>query len=174
MAALISSQRYTAEVRRLCADAVPSGVVVAPEPGAAVEHDFLLLRPHRSSHDALSPQVRRVGDHDLLVRFRNRDEQLVFEFWTNSFTGTPTSDDRSVDLLERYCAEQFPGTLRRFRTRIRRAVPSAMRVPSWTYVCCSDAEKSAADGTRMADVTVTCTQGGDVLAQAWATYALPD
>ncbi|MFV9453778.1 hypothetical protein ACNJ7E_09950 [Rhodococcus sp. NM-2] len=168
MAALISSQRYTAEVRRLCADAVPSGVVVAPEPGSAVEHDFLLLRPHRSSHDALSPQVRRVGDHDLLVRFRNRDEQLVFEFWTNSFTGTPTSDDRSVDLLERYCAEQFPGTLRRFRTRIRRAVPSAADFSAslqQTYV---------QDGTRMVDVTVTCTQGGDVLAQAWATYALPD
>jgi len=168
MAALISSQRYTAEVRRLCADAVPSGVVVAPEPGTAVEQDFLLLRPHRSSHDALSPQVRRVGDHDLLVRFRNRDEQLVFEFWTNSFTGTPTSDDRSVDLLERYCAEQFPGTLRRFRTRIRRAVPSAADFSAslqQTYV---------QDGTRMVDVTVTCTQGGDVLAQAWATYALPD
>lgn len=168
MAALISSQRYTAEVRRLCADAVPSGVVVAPEPGAAVEHDFLLLRPHRTSDDALSPQVRRVGDHDLLVRFRNRDEQLVFEFWTNSFTGTPTSDDRSVDLLERYCAEQFPGALRRFRTRIRRAVPSGADFTSslqQTYV---------QDGTRMADVTVTCTQGGDVLAQAWATYALPD
>jgi len=168
MAALISSQRYTAEVRRLCADAVPSGVGVAPEPGSAVEHDFLLLRPHRSSHDALSPQVRRVGDHDLLVRFRNRDEQLVFESWTNSFTGTPTSDDRSVDLLERYCAEQFPGTLRRFRTRIRRAVPSAADFSAslqQTYV---------QDGTRMVDVTVTCTQGGDVLAQAWATYALPD
>ena len=168
MAALISSQRYTAEVRRLCADAVPSGVVVAPEPGAAVEHDFLLLRPHRTSDDALSPQVRRVGDHDLLVRFRNRDEQLVFEFWTNSFTGTPTSDDRSVDLLERYCAEQFPGTLRRFRTRIRRAVPSAADFSAslqQTYV---------QDGVRMTDVTVTCTLDGDVLARAWATYALPD
>ena len=167
MAALISSQPCTAEVRRLCADAVPSGVVVAPEPEAAVEQDFLLLRPHRTSDDALSAQVRKVGDHDLLVRFRNRDEQLVFEFWTNSFTGTVTPDDQTVDLLERYCAEQFPGTLRRFRTRIRRAVPSAADFSAslqQTYV---------QDGTRMADVTVTCTQGGDVLAQAWATYALP-
>ncbi|MFC9761317.1 hypothetical protein [Rhodococcus jostii] len=168
MAALISSQPYTAEVRRLCADAVQSGVVVAPEPGAAVEQDFLLLRPHRTSDDALSAQVRRVGDHDLLVRFRNRDEQLVFEFWTNSFTGTLTPDDQSVDLLERYCAEQFPGALRRFRTRIRQAVPSAADFTSslqQTYV---------QDGTRMADVTVVCTRDGDVLAQAWATYALPD
>ncbi|UOT03128.1 hypothetical protein MPY17_29900 [Rhodococcus opacus] len=168
MAALISSQPCTAEVRRLCADAVPGGVVVAPEPGAAVEQDFLLLRPHRTSDDALSAQVRRVGDHDLLVRFRNRDEQLVFEFWTNSFTGTVTPDDQTVDLLERYCAEQFPGALRRFRTRIRRAVPSGAGFTSslrQTYV---------QDGTRMADVAVTCTWDGDVLAQAWATYALPD
>ena len=108
MAALISSQPCTAEVRRLCADAVPSGVVVAPEPGAAVEQDFLLLRPHRTSDDALSAQVRKVGDHDLLVRFRNRDEQLVFEFWTNSFTGTVTPDDQSVDLLERYLRRAVP------------------------------------------------------------------
>ncbi|WP_370182484.1 hypothetical protein [Rhodococcus wratislaviensis] len=168
MAALISSQSYTAEIRRLCADAVPSGVVVAPEPGTAVEQDFFLLRPHRTSDDVLSAHVRRVGDHDLLVRFRNRDEQLVFEFWTNSFTGTVTPDDQAVDLMERYCAEQFPGALRRFRTRIRRAVPSGADFSSslqQTYV---------QDGARMADVTVTCTLDGEVLAQAWATYALPD
>ncbi len=30
------------------------------------------------------------------------------------------------------------------------------------------------DGVRMTDVTVTCTLDGDVLARAWATYALPD
>ncbi len=135
MAALISSQTqaHTAEIRRLCADAVPSGMDVAPEMGAAVEQDFLMLRPHRTSHDALSAQVRRVDDHDLLVRFRNRDEQLVFEFWTNSFTRTVTPEDQSVDLLVRYCAEQFPGTLRRFRTRIRRPVRSP--VPTSPLPC---------------------------------------
>ncbi|PBC48488.1 hypothetical protein CJ179_16880 [Rhodococcus sp. ACS1] len=168
MAALIFSQPHTAEIRRLCADAVPSGVIVAPQPGAAVEQDFLLLRPRRTPDDALTAQVRRVGDHDLLVRFHNRDEQLVFEFWTNSFTGAATPDDRSADLLERHCAEQFPGTLRRFRTRIRRAVPSDADFTSslqQTYV---------QDGVRMTDVTVTCTLDGDVLARAWATYAQPD
>ena len=167
MAALISSQPCTAEIRRLCADAVPDGVVVAPEPGAAVEQDFLLLRPHPTADDALFAQVCRADDHDLLIRFRNRDEQLVFEFWTNSFTGAATPDDRSADLLERHCAEQFPGDLRRFRTRIRRAVPAEADFTSslqQTYV---------QDGVRMTDVTVTCTLDGDVLARAWATYALP-
>ena len=167
MATLISSQPCTAEIRRLCADAVPDGVVVAPEPGAAVEQDYLLLRPQRTD-DALFPQIHRVDDHDLLIRFRNRDEQVVFEFWTNSFTGAATRDDRSADLLERHCAEQFPGDLRRFRTRIRRAVPSAAEFTSslqQTYV---------QDGVRMTDVTVTCSLDGDVLARAWATYALPD
>ncbi|MEN0137047.1 MAG: hypothetical protein AAGC80_18000 [Rhodococcus sp. (in: high G+C Gram-positive bacteria)] len=165
MAALISSQPRTAEIRRLCADAVPAGVAVAPEPGAAVEQDFLLLRPRT---DDLSPVVRRMGDHDLLIRFLNRDEQVVFEFWTNSFTGAVAPEDRSVDLLERHGAEQFPGTLRRFRTRIRRSVPSDAVFTSslqQTYV---------QDGVRMADVTVTCTVDGDVVARAWATYALPD
>ncbi|TQC46931.1 hypothetical protein EEB14_23340 [Rhodococcus sp. WS4] len=166
MAALISSQPYAAEIRRLCADAVPNGVAVTPEPGTAVEQDLLLLRP-RTDPD-LSPQVRRVGDHDLLVQFRNRDEQLVYEFWTNSFTGTVTPEDRSVDLLEQHAAEQFPGTLRRFRTRIRRAVPSGAVFSS------SLQQTYLQDGARMADVTITCTRGGDVLAQAWATYALPD
>lgn len=168
MAALISSQPCTAEIRRLCADAVPDGVFVAPEPGAAVEQDFLLLRPHPIADAALFPQVHRVDDHDLLIRFRNRDEQLVFEFWTNNFTGAATQDDRSADLLERHCAGQFPGDLRRFRTRIRRAVPSVADFTSslqQTYV---------QDGVRTTDVTVTCTLDGDVLARAWATYALPD
>jgi hypothetical protein len=166
MAALISSQPYAAEIRRLCADAVPNGVAVAPEPGTAVEQDLLLLRP-RTSPD-LSPQVQRVGEHDLLVQFRNRDEQLVYEFWTNSFTGTVTPEDRSVDLLERHGAEHFPGILRRFRTRIRRSVPSGADLSSalqQTYI---------QDGVRMADVTITCTLDGAVLAQAWATYELLD
>ncbi|BAH50465.1 hypothetical protein [Rhodococcus opacus] len=165
MAALISSQPCTAEIRRLCADAVPAGVVVAPEPGAAVEQDLLLLRPTTAD---LSPVVRRVGDHDLLVQFRNRDEQLVYEFWTNSFPGTAAPEDRSADLLERHCAGQFPGDLRRFRTRIRLAVPSEAEFTSslqQTYV---------RDGVRMTDVTVTCAVDGDMLARAWATYALPD
>jgi hypothetical protein len=58
--------------------------------------------------------------------------------------------------------------LRRFRTRIRREITTGARYSAavqQTYV---------QDGARMVDVTVTCTLGGDVLAQAWATYALPD
>jgi hypothetical protein len=161
MAAATTTHTCTAWIRHLCDGSRTPGTAL---PTRAVEQDYVFLHPDRMCED-LRLRSRTDGT-EVLVQGRDSDERLVVEFWSNVVGSGPA--DSAADLLEQHCADRHFGTLRRFRTRIRREITTGARYSAavqQTYV---------QDGARIVDVTVTCTLGGDVLAQAWATYALPD
>ncbi|MGM7648855.1 hypothetical protein ACSVDM_28430 [Nocardia sp. JW2] len=143
--------------------------------GGRTETDHRFFGPPPRAGDRLTA-VRAIDRHDpdgseSLVQYFDRTGGLVAESWA-SVTESVVAEEstpHSAELLATYATDWLGAeNIRRFRTRVLRALP-----PGDTVTCSGHiTQHYIQDGEPRVDVTLTGVDGsGEIVVRAWASFA---
>ncbi|KAF0844949.1 hypothetical protein [Nocardia caishijiensis] len=143
--------------------------------GGRTETDHRFFGPPPRAGDRLTA-IRAIDRRDpdgseSLVRYFDRTGGLVAESWSAA-TETAVAEDispRSAALLAAYATDWLGAeNIRRFRTRVLRALPSGDTVTCSGHVT----QHYVQDGEPRVDVTLAgADAAGEIVVRAWASFA---